>query len=101
MRTLTRDGVPIAWLSRNACTNPECRKAHFAGRPVHITPAHTDPRANDFTLVLPDYHFETEDEAVAALDSAWATAEVANNVTERDDAYSRHVAVKIRKGSTR
>lgn len=98
MRTLTRDGYPVAWISSSgSCSHPACRKARREGRPVHITPAPHDPRAENFTLALPEYHFATEDEAIAALDAAWDNAEIASNVEERDAAYARGVAVKIRK----
>ena len=90
-------GDAIAWISTGGCQNRRCRQAVKAGRPVHITPAHTDPRAAAVTLALPEYHFATADEAAAALELAWKTAETAETAAQRDDAYARHAPVKVSK----
>lgn len=89
-------GDVIAWLSDDGgCRNDACKAARRAGRRVHITPSPRDPRHMDASLVLPDYHFTTADEAAAALEDAWNTAETAYTVAQRDDAYARGVPVKI------
>jgi len=88
-------GTIIAWVSRGKCEATRCRKAREAGLETHLTPAHTDPRAEHYTLVLPNYHFATLDEAKSALERAWRVAETADTVAERDSAYARNVTVKL------
>lgn len=79
------------------CTgrNPACRRARKAGRPVHLIPRTIKGRPS---LVLPDYHFATVDEALTAFAVADATAPV---VVVDDDLY-RHraggVAYKLPEG---
>lgn len=91
-------GYAIAWLSQGQCRHPDCRKAEHEGRLVNIVPAPGDPRADEFTLALNTYHYVTPEEAIAALEEAWSSAEIAETVEQRDDAYSRNVCVRIRKG---
>lgn len=100
METIRNEaGDTIAWMRTGGCQNPRCRRAVKVGRAVHIIPAHTDPRAADVDLALPEYHFATAAEAVEALELAWETAETAETAEQRDDAYARGVAVKISKGA--
>lgn len=90
------DNVIIAWwFDDKSCENKACLAAIAAGRPVHIIPAHTDPRAEAVHLVLPDFHFATVDEATAALEVAWADAETVFTFADRNAAYARNVPVKI------
>lgn len=99
METIKSGGHVIAWI-KWPCTGPNehCRVASKLGRRVHVIPAHTDPRAAGFSLVMPDYHFRTKADALLALEEAWINAETASTVAERDDAYARNVPVKIAKG---
>lgn len=65
--------------------NARCRAAHKAGRPVHIIP----PWSSDTpTIVLPTYHYATEQEARAAL----AAADAAPIVTTDDELYAYRAA---------
>lgn len=90
------DNVVIAWcFDDKSCENKACLAAIAAGRPVHLVPSHTDPRAEAVHLVLPDLHFATVDEAKAALEVAWADAETATTFAERSSAYARNVPVKV------
>lgn len=88
-------GTIIAWVFRDRCENERCLKELSDGRPIHLTPAHTDPRAADCTLVMWNYHFATLAEAVKALDEAWEQAETATTLAERASAYERNVPVKL------
>jgi hypothetical protein len=91
------DGVLIAWVYPNCeGENPACTEGHRSERPVHLIPAHTDPRTAEYVLALPDYHFATVEQAHEALEKAWNEAEIATTFAERDDAYARGVPVKIR-----
>jgi hypothetical protein len=95
-------GDVIAWIdTTGTCENRHCKRAIRDGRPVHIIPAPTDPRAANFTLAMTQHHYATVDEAKAALDDQWSEAEVAMTADERDDAYARGVPVKIAKGVRR
>lgn len=99
--TLRNDaGDVIAWTSAGNCQNSRCRTGIAAGRPVHVLPAHTDPRAAGFTLALADYHYPDEAGAAAALERAWETATVARTFAERDAAYARGEDVKVVHGIT-
>lgn len=94
--TLRNDaGDVIAWLRVRGCKNAHCAAGRKAGRYVHLTPTPHDPRHMEASLVLPSYHFATAEEAAAALEDAWNTAETAYTTAERDDAYARGVPVKI------
>lgn len=97
MNPIYDDGGNIIawWYDDKSCSNATCKKAIAAGRPVHIIPAHTDPRAEAVHLVLPDFHFATVDEATAALEVAWADAETVFTFADRNAAYARNVPVKI------
>ena len=97
MNPIYDDGGNIIawWYDDKSCSNATCKKAIAAGRSVHLVPSHTDPRAEAVHLVLPDYHFETSDEAIAALEIAWLDAETATTFAERNSAYSRNVPVKV------
>jgi hypothetical protein len=53
----------IGWVSEGGCENAHCLAAIAEGRRFHATP-------RGFTVTLPDYHFTTEAEAVAALERA-------------------------------
>jgi hypothetical protein len=88
-------GTVIAWVFRGKCQAIRCRKAREAGLDIHLIPAHTDPRAENCTLALPNYHFATLDEAASALERAWKVAETANTIAERKSAYARNVPVKL------
>jgi hypothetical protein len=102
MTEYDRNGNPIAWLSAERdCSHPLCLIAIREGRDVHIIPHPDDPRAAEFTLALPEYHFEAEEDALAALEEAWNTAIVATTADERDAAYTLGVPVKIAKGVRR
>ena len=93
-----RDGNVIAWIRDDGrCENAACRKAVKAGRTVHITPADTDPRAAEASIVLPEYHFTTSEQAEEVLEASWAAAIEVSNRADRDAAYARHVPVKVRK----
>lgn len=83
------------WFDDKSCENKACKKAIRAGRSVHIIPAHTDPRAVGVQLALPDYHFATSDEAIAALEVAWLIAPLAETYADRNAAYARNVPVKF------
>src|SRR3954452_20282274 len=87
------DGVVIAWLSDSGCENKACLKAVKDGRPIHIIPTHMDPRAADFHLVLPTWHYRDRDEAVKALEDGWAAASPVFTRTDRDVAYAQNVPV--------
>lgn len=92
-------GFVIAWVGVSAgnCENPACLEAIQQGRPVHITPWHTDPRVDDQNvhLALPTYHYESIEEAEQALELAWSTARTVHAAEERDAAYAEGVPVKI------
>jgi hypothetical protein len=93
------NGEPIAWLSAESdCTNPACRRAIREGRDVHIIPHPDDPRAAEFTLAMPEYHFEAEEDALAALEKAWTDAPFAYTADVRDACYAKGIPVKIAKG---
>lgn len=55
-----------------ACSGPNlaCRRAFKRGRPVHIIPGGTGALA----LVMPTYHYATEQEGIAAINTAIETA---------------------------
>src|ERR1700733_8621018 len=93
-----RDDHVIAWIT-NPCNgdNERCTQAHAEGRRIHIIPMHTDPRAAEVQLWLPTYHYTSEAEAVAALDSGWETELVVDNAIDRDKAYALGAPVKLRK----
>lgn len=91
-------GAIIAWVHRCEGENAACRRAMKSGRNVHIIPAHTDPRAAEWTLAMPDHHFHTFKMAVQGLEEAWANAVDAYSVAERDAAYARKLPVRIRHG---
>jgi hypothetical protein len=95
-----QSGTVTAWIRTDGhCPNDQCRAAIKDGRPVHIIPAHTDPRANRWSLALATYHYATADQAAAALETAWATAEEASTPAQRGDAYARGVNVKLDKAA--
>jgi hypothetical protein len=56
-------GTVIGWVSEGGCENAHCLAAIYEGRPFHATP-------RGFAVTLPDYHFTTKAEAVAALKRA-------------------------------
>lgn len=56
------DGARLGVVHVGGCKNAHCRAAIRAGRAFHAVPLLATP--------LPDYHFATEDEAVAALADA-------------------------------
>lgn len=98
MNLTARDelGNVIAWLrDGRGCENPACLRAVAEGRKVHLIAAHTDPRAADCDLVLPECHFATVEDALAALEDAWQNAPTANTRHERDSAYAMHRPVKV------
>lgn len=89
---------PIAWTETGEfCENPGCHVALSDGRPVHIIPHHLDPRAQEWTLALPSYHFKTVSEALIALELAWQFGREVHTAEERDRAYAAGVPVKIDK----
>lgn len=94
--------IATAWVD-DPCkgTNPACREANREGRRVHIIPRFDDPRAAEFTIALPTYHFATELEGLLTLEAAWQRAEIAYTADERDALYARGVAVKIANGVCR
>lgn len=94
------DGKIIAW-GEMGCKGPngKCRAGFRANRPYHIIPAHTDPRAETVQIALPSYHYASRDDALAALENAWNTAETVDNPIDRDNAYARKVPVKILKNT--
>lgn len=94
-------GDVIAWVRDSGCEADACIAAAREGFPVHLIPAHTDPRAAEASLAMPFYHFQTAEQAVTALERAWATARTAATTGERDEAYRRHQPVKILKGAGR
>jgi hypothetical protein len=103
MRISVRDSTDhvIAWVDTDAkCENHTCQRDIREGRTVHITPAVSDPRASTVSLALPEYHYTTQEEAVQALENAWAAAETVDNITDRDAAYARKVPVKISHAGT-
>lgn len=89
------DGNVIAWVSLGGCQNDACADGRRDGRPYHLTPAHTDPRAADATLALPSYHFASLKEGVEHLDNAWQAAVTVDNAVDRDAAYAAGVPVRI------
>lgn len=96
-------GVTIAWVfshgdTPGGCQARACRKALLAGKSVHIIPAHTDPRAKNWTLAMPTYHFRTVEEAETALNDAWDSAVLAETEDERDGAYAQGYPVAVRHG---
>lgn len=100
-KLLDASGAVIAWWSnRENCENEKCRKAIAEGRPIHLIPAHTDPRAvtEAVHLVLPTYHFATLEEAATTLEVAWLIAPVAETVEGRDFLYRRNIPVKVAHG---
>lgn len=54
------DGTVIGWVKKGGCENEACLRAMQTGRMWHAVPA-------GFAVTLPDYHFSTRDEAIAAL----------------------------------
>ena len=62
------------------CKGPtkHCRAAHREGRSVHITPAF-DVRTHQAHLVLPTYHYATEEEALLAVARARTNARIIRN----------------------
>lgn len=98
MDDLTNEGgIVIAWLSDSGCENRSCLEAVKDGRIVHIIPTHMDPRAANFHLVLPTWHYRSRDEAVKALEDAWIAANPVYTRTDRDAAYAQNVPVKVSK----
>lgn len=101
-RTLAHDalGNIIAWID-SECTgpNPACRRAHRAGRIVHIIPAHTDPRAENCHIALNTYHYATRDDALAALEIAWKSSILVDNPRDRDEQYRLRHDVRIVKNT--
>ena len=89
------DGNVAAWIRLGGCNNPACTAACRDGRPYHLTPAHTDPRAADATLALPAHHFASPAEAADYLEQAWQSAVTVDNATDRDAAYAAGVPVRI------
>ena len=102
MKTIRDDaGHPIAWLEYETAKrglNEHCLAAIRLGLRWHVIPHFQDPRAEQFTLAMPTYHFGTEEDALAGLAAAWDSAEVAYTVEQRDSAYARGVPVMIAKG---
>ena len=98
---ITNDkGDLIAWVyghsdSPGGCLAVSCRKALLAGLPVHIVPAHTDPRAKNWTLSMPSYHFATIEEAEKGLNDAWDSCVMVETKEERDGAYAMGYPVAI------
>ena len=91
-------GNIIAWLD-DQCRGPNhnCITGYKNGKPFHIIPTHTDPRAADVHLALATYHYASRDEAIEALETSWATAITVDNLVDRDAAYRRNMPVKIKK----
>lgn len=90
------DGNLIAWTNDGSeCENERCFVENDKGRRVHIIAAHTDPRAADVSLVLPTWHYESVEDALTALELGWEFSEFADTIPERDDAYARHVPVRL------
>lgn len=52
-------GRIIGWI-QDGCTHPICKQAIRAGRKLHAVPA-------GYCASLPDYHYATEVDAIAAL----------------------------------
>jgi len=55
-----RDGVIIGYVRSGGCENEACLRAMQAGRMWHAIPA-------GFAVTLTTYHYDTRDEAIAAL----------------------------------
>lgn len=62
---------PLVMRAECKGSNAACRLARRLGRPVHLIPPYD---AGAPALVLPDYHYASEAEAVAALEQAEACA---------------------------
>lgn len=89
---MTTNEMPIKQVDHDCRgTNPDCKAARRAGRPVHIIPGSRfdlDPTMcppDGLTLVLETYHYATEAEAREAVARAYANAPV---VTCDDDLYA-------------
>lgn len=85
-------------------TNPACKAARRAGRPVHIIPGSRfdlDPTMcppDGLTLVLETYHYATEAEAREAVAEAYATAPVVTCDADLYDFRARGIAYKLPEG---
>jgi len=77
----------IATVLSHNCTGPNdaCRKAHRDGRSVHMIPdAGRNPGASP-ALIMPMYHYATEDDGRQAINRA---IETAPTVTCDEDLYT-------------
>lgn len=57
------DGALLGWVWAEGCEHPNCLAAVDAGRPYHAAPL--------YGQTLPDYHFESYELAVQALERVW------------------------------
>jgi hypothetical protein len=79
-------------------SHPACRAARRAGRLVHIVPGWRVWDDAFSSIILPDYHFETAEDAVEFLDFAIETAPVVTCDEDLYDFRARKIAHKTPMG---
>lgn len=98
---MTTNETPRHYWSHADCggrgTNPACKKAAKTGRTWHVSPGITDNIGGQH-LVMPNHHYFTEAEGVAAIEAA---LEHAPTVRTDEDLYAYReagTAYKLNKG---
>lgn len=90
----SNDAIPPIMTLNAHCTGPNrnCKKAAKNGQFVHMIPEWDASRE---TLIMPSYHFETEEIGRHAIETAYINAVTIKTDDELYDARKRGIAHKL------